>query len=202
MVLMDFNDCTLYYWSACENFTGRATAIMHMLEHTCTKYQVKGTDDAPGIGKRFFAVPAVELKNGVVLSQAPAIHEAIGKFYGLYPTGGQAEEAQALMCALNAADIVSDSDKFKDKPERRAKWLSVMENTLASTPTTRYMVGAQLTYADFSCFYVLEAVLQDAAAAEYPLLTKWVAMMNELPRIKAFKKKQEEKGVVLYPKGS
>ncbi|KAJ1621392.1 hypothetical protein T492DRAFT_887042 [Pavlovales sp. CCMP2436] len=93
----------LYYHGACKAFTGRADAIMRMLEFAGCDYTIKPVADVPASftsAKGCFAVPFVEFPDGLVLSQSQAIHQQLGKELGLWPIT-PAGEAQAMQVALS-----------------------------------------------------------------------------------------------------
>jgi len=188
----------VYYHSACKGFTGRADAIIRMLEHAGCRYTCKEVGDVPAsftADKGCFAVPFVQLPDGLVLSQSQAIHMHLGRTLGLFPTT-LAGEAQALQVALNAADIISEGlKKLKGDEKRLAKWLSVFEGSLATTGTG-FFVGSQLSYADFASYSWLKltfGMVPDASA--YPRIAAFVKMMDALPSTQAF----NAKGVPLLP---
>jgi len=111
---------TVYYHSACKAFTGRADAIVRMLEQAGCEYSVKAPSDAPASytsDEACFAVPIVAFPNGIVMSQSIAIAQQLGKALGLYPAT-VAGEARAIQVALNVGDLLSEGGKKlkEDKP--------------------------------------------------------------------------------------
>jgi len=183
----------VYYHSKAQGFTGRADSIVRMLEHAGCTYTCKGADEVPEnftTTHACFAVPFVQLPDGLVLSQSQAIHMHLGKTLGLYPATA-AGEAKALQVVLNIADVQSEGfGKLKGNQERLAKWFTVFEGTLASSGSG-FMVGSSLTYADFACYSWLKiaaSVLEDNG--KFPLVAQYLAMMANLPSTKAFDAKK------------
>lgn len=187
----------VYYHSACQAFTGRADGIIRMLEQAGCKYTVRAPSDAPPAfaGEMgCFAVPFIQLPCGLVLSQSQAIMQHLGRLLGLHPRTA-AGEARALQVALNMGDLISEGGrKLRDDPARLARWLDTFEGTLRSSGSG-YMVGDELTYADFACYSFLKLMVKFAPAGAYSLIGQFVATMDALPAMRAF----NEAGVALLP---
>jgi hypothetical protein len=188
----------LYYHSACKGFTGRADAIVRMLEHAGCAYECKTPQEVPassiGPEQGCFAVPFVQFPDGLVMSQSQAIHQELGKRLGLYPKT-PVGEAKAMQIALNAADMMSEGAKnFAEDKARLGRWLANFEATLASGGSG-FLVGDSLTYADFAAYSVLKLNLRLATAGEYPRVEAFVKMMDALPSMSAY----NAKGVAFMP---
>mgnify|MGYP002632263611 CR=1 FL=1 len=171
---------TVYYHTAAQGFTGRATGAILMLEYAGVEYICKEPSDLPPDAPSVFAVPAVRFpKSGLIVSQSAAIHQALGKALRLLPAtedGGM----RALQVALNAADIVSEQSKLKENEERRNKWLDIMEGELRDAKSG-FMVEQMLTYADFACYAPLKGMSLRGYLGGHPLLATWVDMMGAQP---------------------
>lgn len=120
----------LYYHSACKGFTGRADAIVRMLEHAGCKYECKTPSEVPPsyeTERGCFAVPFVTFPDGVVLSQSQAIHQHLGKTLGLYAPPAQ-------LCASRGAPVIrthamarlriAGTRRRRKARRRRCRWLS------------------------------------------------------------------------------
>jgi len=187
----------VYYHSECKGFTGRADAIVRMLEHAGVDYVCKGPQEVPesfAKEKGCFAVPFVEFPDGLVLSQSQAIHQHLGTLLGLNPSC-PAAAARCMQAALNVADVTSEgAKKLKGDQARLTKWMSVFEGTLATAGSG--FMGNSLTYADFACHPWLKlalSVCEDPGA--FPKVQGFVKRMDELPSNQKF----DAKGVPLLP---
>ena len=141
---------------------------------------MNGFDSRQPVG--IFAVPAVKLPDGVLISQTPAAMTMAGKILGLYPTNAS-DEARALQATANAADMISEC--MAGKPaERMAKWAGVAESHLASSG---FCVGSSLTYADFMMYMAGAFLTQKAKVELGPLFTALIAKIDADDKVKRFK---------------
>ena len=191
-------------------FTGRAEPILFMLEERGLQYTIKPMAELPtgeGAGYPVFACPVVEWPSGLRMAQTPALVWALGKELGFFPSTF-ADEAHALQCALNVADIWSEGYAARRKEGggaawceggRLDKWLATLERSLEKGGG-EYFIGGALTYVDFTtlnALNVLEFCYGDAAAArvaKLPLVSAWLAAMRARPACK----KVMETAPVLY----
>mmetsp|Transcript_25037 Transcript_25037/g.44520 ORF Transcript_25037/g.44520 Transcript_25037/m.44520 type:complete len:187 (+) Transcript_25037:41-601(+) len=143
---------SVYYWTACKQFWGRAIGIVLTLDHAKAKFSVSEPDQKPeGVG---FAVPVITLPSGQSLSQTPAILDVLGEALGL---GGSTKEEQidCKQCVLDLNDIFSESatGKWSGNPDRADKWLSLLEARLKKH---KFLVCDTPTVADFHAVFAFE----------------------------------------------
>merc|ERR1719231_217717 len=104
---------TLYYHGACKKFTGRGSCVLALLEEAGAKYTVE--EPAAWKGSPIFAVPAIKTPLGNEASQSTAIMIGLGDELGFTPTKGK---MTAMQISCDAADFLSESSSFADKPDR------------------------------------------------------------------------------------
>lgn len=162
---------TLYYWTGCKEFWGRAIGIVLTLEEAGVEYCIKTPDQAP---KGRFTYPSITLDSGETIGQTPAILNVLGERFGLT---GQTP-MQKILCqeaVLDVNDIFSEaqSKKFTAEPERAAKWFTLIAEKLANQ---RFLVADTPTVADFHAVFATEWVHKSYKADAYdahPRLAKW-----------------------------
>eukprot|EP00746_Dinoflagellata_sp_MGD_P145071 gnl/MRDRNA2_/MRDRNA2_77733_c0_seq1.p1 gnl/MRDRNA2_/MRDRNA2_77733_c0~~gnl/MRDRNA2_/MRDRNA2_77733_c0_seq1.p1 ORF type:complete len:154 (+),score=45.32 gnl/MRDRNA2_/MRDRNA2_77733_c0_seq1:102-563(+) len=140
-----------------------------------------------------FAPPFLGI-HGTVMAQSNAIAATLAKELGL--TGKTpGDEAHALQLAMNTEDILNDL--FANKgPERLQKWLTHIQECLEISGSG-YMVGKDLTYADFTNFVALEFIAgkEPQLIEAMPKVKAFMQMIAGLKGVKEFK----AKGIPLMP---
>ncbi len=177
---------TIYYWTACQSFWGRAIGIVLTLEEAGVPYEIKQHEESPaGVA---FTYPTLMLDTGQTLGQTPAILNVLGEKFGL--TGKTDQER--ILCqetVLQVNDIFSEaqSGKFKEKPERADKWFALLEGRLEAH---QFLVRNEPTVADFHAVFAFEWVHKSYSPegyAAFPKLTQWWQDICEHPCVKKMK---------------
>lgn len=162
---------TLYYWTACRSYWGRAIGLVLTLDEAGAGYVIQDPDQAPA-GR--FTFPTITLDSGETMGQVPAILNVLGARFGL--TGES--EAQRNLCqqtVLDWDDVFAEaqSGKFTKDPARAAKWFELLDAQLAGRD---FMVSDVPTVADFHAVFATEWVFKSHAADAYddfPRLAQW-----------------------------
>ncbi|KAJ8611992.1 hypothetical protein CTAYLR_004405 [Chrysophaeum taylorii] len=182
---------TLYYWTACRKFYGRAAPIKLTLDAAGAAYEIKQQDEAPK-GPRF-TVPIVTFPNGVTMSQTTAILEVIGEMYSL---NGLNPEAKMLckQYLLDLTDIFTETlaDKLASDPTRAEKWYELLDSKL----THGFFLGDKPSIVDFYAIFVFEWLLKKAPEFDkFPKVAKWWKDIKEVPVVK----KMYDSGIPVLP---
>jgi len=177
-------DYTVYYWSACKKFWGRAIGIILTLDAAGANYEIKDKDEADF--EQGFAVPMVELKSGQFISQTPAILDILGSAFNLQ--GATKEEIRLCkQSVLDMNDIFGESKGFKDKPDRMKKWFTLLEKRLSKQ---KFLAGETPTVADYHGVFAFEWVharVGDSYGEEFPSVARWWNDLCETPAVKKMK---------------
>ena len=178
---------TIFYWTACKSFWGRAIGVVLTLNHAGKKmgtdYVIKEPKEAPAdMGAAF---PQVTLANGMTIAQTPAILDVLGESLGL--NGETLEEK--ILCKqyiLDLTDVFGEaqSGKMTEKPERAAKWFTLLESRLEARGT-RFFLGDEPTVVDFYAVFVFAWVDQKQVPFDaYAKLTQWWKDVKEVQVVK------------------
>jgi len=182
---------SLFYWTKCSGFLGRAFAPIMILEQAGAKYECKDTAEKPA---GTFAVPAIVTPSGASVSQVAAICYTLGHELGMAPSSA-ADDAKCLQLCCDVADLVSEADKEgKLEGDRKAKWLSHFDDAVSKPHETNY--------ADFAIFHGLAIIaVFKSTSTELsdlpPGLKAWFQKMMETKGVKA----AFAKGTDLMPGG-
>lgn len=208
---------SLFYWTKCSGFLGRAFAPIMILEQAGAKYECKDTAEKPA---GTFAVPAIVTPSGTAIasraantdhcvrkfhalfcaftgasvSQVAAICYTLGHELGMAPSSA-ADDAKCLQLCCDVADLVSEADKEgKLEGDRKAKWLSHFDDAVSKPHETNY--------ADFAIFHGLAIIaVFKSTSTELsdlpPGLKAWFQKMMETKGVKA----AFAKGTDLMPGG-
>uniref|UniRef100_A0A7S2U3R2 GST C-terminal domain-containing protein n=2 Tax=Lotharella oceanica TaxID=641309 RepID=A0A7S2U3R2_9EUKA len=193
----------LYYWRACEKFWGRAIGPVLTLDHAEANFTVDEPSKAPtGVG---FAFPQITLPSGKSMAQTPAMLIVLGDIFGL---SGKTED-EKMYCKqmiMDVNDICSEAmgGKWKEKPERADKWLTLLE---AKLKKTKFLVCDTPTVADFHAVFAFEWVNKkyspaatqsgedSTKAKKFENVRRWWDDMNKLAAVK----KMRTSGVPMIP---
>merc|ERR1719300_2108977 len=182
----------VYYWSACQQFWGRAIGIILTLDAAGVKYVIKDKEKADF--SKGLAVPMITLTTGQTLSQTPAILDILGERLNLM---GETED-EILLCKqsiYDMDDIFGESKNFKEKPDRAKRWFSLLETRLAKH---QFLVCDSPTVADFHGVFAFEWVharFGESYGEEFPNLARWWKDVCEVPVVK----KMKTSGIVMIP---
>merc|ERR1711871_1681697 len=120
---------TVYYHGAGKAFTGRIACAMAMLEDAGAAYTIEAPD--AWTGSPIFAVPAVKTAGGAEASQTTTVMFALATELGApYLPEGFPKQIKAMQLMCDAADLMTDSMKFGEKPERAEKWFKHIDSML------------------------------------------------------------------------
>merc|ERR1719354_1182157 len=170
----------VYYWSACQQFWGRAIGIILTLDAAGVKYFIKDKEEADF--SKGLAVPMITLTTGQTLSQTPAILDILGERLNLM---GETED-EILLCKqsiYDMNDIFGESKNFKEKPDRAKH---------------QFLVCDSPTVADFHGVFAFEWVharFGESYGEEFPNLARWWKDVCEVPVVK----KMKTSGIVMIP---
>jgi len=185
-------DYTVYYWSACKKFCGRAIGIILTLDAAGANYEIKDKEEANF--DEGFAVPMIELKSGQFISQTPAILDILGSSFNLQ--GATKEEIRLCkQSVLDVNDIFGESKGFKEKPDRMKKWFTLLEKRLSKQ---KFLAGETPTVADYHGVFAFEWVharVGDSYGEEFPNVARWWSELCETPAVK----KMKDSGIKMIP---
>ncbi|MPV86250.1 glutathione S-transferase family protein [Ostreibacterium oceani] len=200
MTNTDQSAYTLYYWTACQQFWGRAIGVVLTLDEAGADYTIREPKDAPtGEGEALFAhfrYPAITLPNGMTIGQTPAILQILGQTFGL---AGQteAEQFDCQQTVLDINDIFSDalSGKLADKPERATQWFELLSHKLKDH---RFLINDAPTVGDFHAVFATEWVhrkYRTDAYNDFPALARWWQDICAHPSVH----KMKNSGIAMLP---
>jgi len=181
---------TIFYWTACQKFWGRAIGVVCTLEAAGKKqgtdFVIKEPSDAPpGFG---MAYPQVKFASGLQLAQTAAVLSALGDELGL---SGKTPEAK-LLCRQYLEDMTdffgaAQSGKLLDDEGKREKWFTLLEARLTKNS---FFLGDEPTVVDyhgvFAFNWVEKCYVGKGGSLEaYPNVKRWWAAIKEDPAVKA-----------------
>ncbi|MFK7807619.1 MAG: glutathione S-transferase family protein [Saprospiraceae bacterium] len=164
---------TVYYFSACKSFWGRAIGIVLTLEEAGVDYEVLMPEEAPS-GR--FTYPLIKLDTGETIGQVPAILNILGDRFSL---SGKTEN-EKIICqqmVLDMDDIFTgaQSGHFLKNTERADQWFDLLNQRLAEH---QFLVTDKPTVADFHAVFATEWVQKSYKVDAYdsfPHLARWWA---------------------------
>merc|ERR1719204_2557858 len=109
------SDYTLYYWTKCNGFWGRAIGVKLALDAAGVKYQIKDAKEADF--DTGFAVPMLTFPDGQTMSQTLGILDVLGEEFGMCGST-QAEKYLCKQTLMDLNDIFGESKNFAEKPDR------------------------------------------------------------------------------------
>src|SRR6056297_2152507 len=184
MTHTDSPEYTLYYWTACQQFWGRAIGIVLTLDEAGVAYTIHEPKDAPtGEGEALFkrfGYPAITLPNGMTFGQTPAILHVLGQTFGLAGKTPE-EQADCLQTLLDVNDLFTEalSDKLTEKPDRARQWFELLSHKLKDH---RFLINDTPSVADFHAVFATEWVHRKYRADAYddfpPLARCWQDMCD------------------------
>lgn len=162
---------SVYYFTACKAFWGRAIGVILTLEEAKAEYSIHLPEEAPS---ERFTYPVITLDSGETIGQVPAILNILGEHFGL---NGQTKKQQIMsqQAVLDMNDIFSlaQSGHFTENPERATQWFKLLESKLVEN---KFLVADTPTVADFHGVFATEWVHKcyDFNAYEtFPRLAQW-----------------------------
>ncbi len=169
---------TLYYWTACKQFWGRAIGVVLTLEEAGTNYVIREPKDAPtGEGEvlfKRFSYPALTMPNNITIGQTPAILNVLGQHFGLAGITTE-EQMDCQQTLLDINDLFSEtlSGKLVDRPERAKQWFEMLSHKLKNH---RFLINEKPSVADFHAVFATEWIHQryhKDAYNDFPGLARW-----------------------------
>lgn len=176
---------SIYYFSACKSFWGRAIGIILTLEEAGVEYTIHSPEEAP---KGRFTYPVITLDSNETIGQVPAILNVLGERFSL---SGKTDR-EKIMCqqaVLDMGDIFTgaQSGQFTDNTERANQWFTLLEERLANQ---KFLVSDTPTVADFHGVFATEWVhkcYKFDAFDSFPRLSQWWKDISSYPPVQRMK---------------